>query len=114
MDNFGDWLDKQLKLLDLSQADLSRTTGITTAHMSRLISGQRKPGNDAILSIARALKIPPEDVFRAAGILPPAIDPNHTPSLGEWMKMFTDADPDTREQLLAMARALSNLPKRKK
>lgn len=55
----------------MSQSDLARATGITTAQMSRIISGERNAGKETILNIAHALKLPPETVFRAAGLLPP-------------------------------------------
>ena len=55
----------------MSQADLSRATKITTAHMSRIISGERNPGKDALSAISYALRLPPDLVFEKAGLLPP-------------------------------------------
>ncbi len=57
--------------LDLTQADLSRLSGISPAQISRLLNGLSKPGPDACLALAHALHLSPETVFRAAGILPP-------------------------------------------
>lgn len=72
--NFGTWLLDELKERDMIQAELARACKITTAQMSRIISGARNPGKDTIVNIAQALKIPPEVVFRAAGLLPPKAD----------------------------------------
>lgn len=54
----------------MSQSDLARASNITTAQISRIISGQRNPGKDALVSIAHALKLPPDMVFERAGVLP--------------------------------------------
>lgn len=67
---FGDWLLERLKEKDMSQAELARAADISRASISDVISGRRNIGNDLAVSIARALRIPPEQIFRAAGILP--------------------------------------------
>jgi len=69
--DFTEWLTNELTVKGWDQAELSRRSGITTAHISRIMTGQRHPGSDALSGIARALRLPPEDVFRRAGLLPP-------------------------------------------
>jgi transcriptional regulator with XRE-family HTH domain len=70
MENFGDWLREELKDRGMSQKDLAVRSGITPAQISRIISGSRGAGEESLSAIARALKLPLETVFRAAGILP--------------------------------------------
>lgn len=53
------------------QAELARRSHISDAHISRLVAGGRKPGNESAKAIARAFRLPPEEVMRHAGILPP-------------------------------------------
>lgn len=69
--DFSSWLESELAARSWSQADLARRSKITTASISRIMTGDRKPGPDVCLAIAEAFKIPPESVFRAAGLLPP-------------------------------------------
>lgn len=71
MDTFVEWLQAELKTRDWTQADLARRSRVSQTHLSRIMNDMRKPGPDALVSIARALRIPPEDVFRQAGIIPP-------------------------------------------
>lgn len=71
VDNFGTWLVAELEQRDLSQSDLARMSGLSRGTLSNMISGVRGRGPDSIMAIAKALKLPPEQVFRAAGILPP-------------------------------------------
>jgi len=75
MDNlFGIWLLEELEKRGMSQADLSRSSGITTAQMSRIISGTRGAGKKTLTAIAHALRLPPDLVFEKAGILPPTTE----------------------------------------
>jgi transcriptional regulator with XRE-family HTH domain len=69
--DFSNWLVVQLEQREMTQADLAKKSGITPAQISRIISGRRGIGEDAAQKIAKAFKLPPEDVYRAAGILPP-------------------------------------------
>lgn len=68
---FGDWLQGELNNRGWDQAELARRSGISTAQISRIVTGGRQPGRSSIDGIARALRLPPEDVLRQAGILPP-------------------------------------------
>ncbi len=70
MDNFGTWLLKELEQRDMSQSDLAKLSGLSRGTLSNLISGTRGIGTDSIEAIARALRLPPETVYRAAGLLP--------------------------------------------
>jgi len=71
MNKFGSWLTEELKKRDMNQSDLARASNITTAQISRIISGTRGVGEQALTSIAHALRLPPDLVFEKAGILPP-------------------------------------------
>jgi len=72
---FKNWLLDKLKEKDWTQADLARATSLTTGAVSNYING-RIPDEAALRKIAKALKLPAETVFRAAGILPPALPSN--------------------------------------
>lgn len=68
---FGEWLQRELDNRGWDQAELSRRSGISSAQVSRIVTGGRQPGKDSINGIARALRLPPEEVLRQAGVLPP-------------------------------------------
>lgn len=75
MENFSEWLRKQLKDKRWRQADLARAANLDPAVISNLVNEIRGPGEDTCTAIARALDLPPETVFRAAGLLPPVATP---------------------------------------
>lgn len=67
--NFSEWLLQQMRERDLSQSDFSRLTGLTRQAISYYTTGKSKqPDEFALQKIAIALQLPPEEVYRAAGI----------------------------------------------
>ena len=91
--DFGDWLLQQLNSRKWEQKYLAKLSGVTAAQISRIISGTRQPGPDALLGIARAFNLTPEDVFRRAGLLP----------------MPANATVDDRRSLAELVRKLERL-----
>lgn len=103
--DFVEWLQGELDKQNWKKADLAKASGISSAHITRIMKREQDPGSDACIAIARALKLPPEDVFRFAGILPPK--PEEAPGMGELIHLYLEADPEERDRMLDIARALS-------
>lgn len=70
MNTLADWLIKELKIREWTQAELARRAGVSRAAISDVISGKRNMGTELAQSVAEALKAPVEEVYRVAGILP--------------------------------------------
>lgn len=73
MDNFSSWLVQELEERGLSQSDLSRMSGLSRGTVNNIVSGTRGRGPESLSAIARALKLPPEKLYRVAGLLPSAV-----------------------------------------
>jgi transcriptional regulator with XRE-family HTH domain len=69
--DFSEWLRKQLSDYRWTQADLAAKSGVSPAQIARVLSGERGLGMQSLSAIAKAMKIPPDEVFIAAGWLPP-------------------------------------------
>jgi transcriptional regulator with XRE-family HTH domain len=67
---FADWLDKALKTNNLTASELARRAGVDKGVISRLINKERDPSPETLSAIAQAFQLPPEIVFRIAGLLP--------------------------------------------
>lgn len=106
---FRNWLLDELRKRDWIQADLARASGLTTATISRYATG-RIPDESALKKIARALKVPPEEAFRAAGILPPKIQPDKEAE--EIYYETQDLTQQEKEEVLAFIRMKKNLRKK--
>lgn len=82
---FGKWLKRQLDEHNppWNQSDLARATVmggqyVSQAQIGRAIRGERGLGEKSVTAIAKALEIPPEVVYREAGLLPPKEDESPT------------------------------------
>lgn len=69
--DFVTWLNDELATQGWSRADLARATGLHKGSISNVLNGQRQPSVDFVMAVARAFKMPPEELFRRAGLLPP-------------------------------------------
>lgn len=67
---------------NVSLAELSRRTGISTSTLSRLESAQRKPGLELLLPIAAALAVPLDDIVAAPRVIDPRVPQDTTRSNG--------------------------------
>lgn len=70
MDNFAKWLQEELDYRDWKQADLARAANLDSAVISNLINEKRGAGETTATAIAKAFGLPPDFVFRKAGLLP--------------------------------------------
>lgn len=69
-EDFANWLRDQLNTRGWTQAKLAGLMGMSPAQVTRIMSGERGIGEQSLTAIAKAFKIPPEEVYRAAGLLP--------------------------------------------
>ena len=72
--DFSEWLREEMKRRGLNQSDLARAANVTRAAINGIMTGARGPGQDLCNAIAQAFSMPPEEVFRKAGLLPPSHD----------------------------------------
>jgi transcriptional regulator with XRE-family HTH domain len=72
---FGTWLDRELQQKGWSQSEAARRGEMSSQMINAIINGQANPGLESCQGIARAFKLPLEDVFRLAGILPVKLVP---------------------------------------
>lgn len=104
VNTFSEWLQKELDQRGWTQSHLSRVAGIARGTLSNISSGNREMGPDTALAIARALNIPPEAVFRAAGLLPP--EPKADPILERVNHLLSQLPEDDQENILGLVEAL--------
>lgn len=102
--NFAEWLRTELSSQGMSQAALSRATGLHTGSISNVLNGQRKPGSDFVLAVSRALKMNPETLYRRAGILPPKPSPNHDPIIDEAIEAMARLSENDKREIVEYAR----------
>ena len=96
--NFGEWLKEILDKQKINQSELAAMTGVLPAQISRIISGERGTTPEMLDKIAHALKLPPKQVFEAAGWL------NETPKKDKMIEqiehMYSELPDDDKAEIL--------------
>jgi transcriptional regulator with XRE-family HTH domain len=67
---FSEWLQAEMNKRGLSQSDLARAADLNRAVINKLLNGKSHPQPATLEAISRALKLPIETTYRAAGLLP--------------------------------------------
>lgn len=91
-----------MKRLGWKQADLARASNLDSAVISNIINGRRGLGESAARAIARAFDLPPETVFRAAGLLPDK--PKADQKIDEALHILSKLDADDLEEIIQIAK----------
>ena len=68
--NFSEWLQAEIDKRGWSQSDLARSADLNRAVINKLLNGKSHPQPATLEAISRALKVPIEITYRAAGLLP--------------------------------------------
>ena len=101
---FIDWVRDGMRERNWSQVDLARHAEMTRQSISALITGKNKPGMKICTGIARAFNLPPEEVHRKAGLLPPQKQNNERTV--ELKYIFNQLDNHHQELVLNMVRSI--------
>lgn len=109
---FANWLEDELRQRDWRQADLAAASNVDSGYISRMLSGDRTPGPETCVMIARGLNVPPEEVFRRAGFLPERRQYDVQEERALWI--FSQLPEDLQRYLLTQMEALLDEEQRKR
>lgn len=101
VNKFRELVIAEINALGWSQSDLARAAGVSKSSISMALNEDRQPGTELCLGIAHALKKPPEEVYRWAGLLPPA--PGQNPTIEQINYVTAGLPPDEQENILEYA-----------
>lgn len=103
---FNDWLVREMSKRGWSQSDLARSSELNRAVINKLLNGQTYPRPSTLEAIARAFRVPVEQVFRVAGLLPDV--PESESYLEEVMHHIRQIqNPQHRTTILLLIKALT-------
>lgn len=72
--DFSEWLQAEMDKRGWSQSDLARYADLNRAVINKLLNGKSHAQPTTLEAISRALRIPLETIYRAAGLLPASAD----------------------------------------
>jgi len=110
-ERFSEWLIEEIRTRAWSQNELARRASVTSSAVSQVITGRTAAGPDFCRGVARALDKPAEEVFRRAGLLPPATD--ETSRAKEALHLFEQLTTQRQDDLLAQMRALLQIERQR-
>lgn len=114
MDNeidFPQWLQSKMDEREWGQSDLAHKARINRQVIWGYLNRKRgKPDEDQLKAIAKALEIPVEEIYRAAGILPPEPEPDLlTKAI---MYLVRDLENDEKNEILEYVKLRRRISKR--
>ncbi len=101
-ESFRVWLLGELEHRKWSGAMLARKSNLTRSHISRILSGERMPGVNALVAIAHAFSIPEEVVLRHAGKI--ATQRKEVDGQVELVEIYVKMNTENRNRILDIAR----------
>jgi len=105
MNPFVRWLEAELHDRHWSNNELARQAELSSASVSQVMTGRQQPGLDFCRGVAEALNVPPERVFRLAGLLPPK--PQRDEVIDEILFYYDQMTPQAQAHLRMIARAFA-------
>lgn len=102
--DLGKWLLEELAERRWSMREFARRCEVTESTISRIISGKRNPSSELCRTMSHVLRLPPERIFREAGLLPPALE--HSPDIKEALYLFRELPEDEQLRILLIMRTL--------
>lgn len=103
MEDFANWLEEKLRERGWQPSDLARKANLGNSTVTRILNQSRGAGPEVCAAIAHILQVPPELVFRKAGLLPPKPEP--VPGLEELAYLFEQLEEEKRQLALVTLRA---------
>jgi transcriptional regulator with XRE-family HTH domain len=74
---FASWLQNEMNERGWNNSELARRAGVSRGAIGNVLRGDRGVGKDIGRGIAKALNLPPEEIYRMVDILPPSRNPEN-------------------------------------
>jgi len=104
---FSEWLQAEMDKRGWSQSELARYADLNRAVINKLLNRKSHPQPPTLEAISRALRIPIEITYRAAGLLPSA--PDNDEAVEEAIHVFKSIQNAQRKATaIALLKALIN------
>lgn len=97
------FLNEALNKRGWSQRELARRAHLSPTSISEVMAGKRGPGKRFCQAVAKALQVPAEEIFQAAGIIDP---PPTTVLFSELINLAKSLSEPNQKKLIEYARFL--------
>jgi transcriptional regulator with XRE-family HTH domain len=108
MSDLGDFIRMQRQLSHMTLRQLAELSDVSNAYLSQLERGLYQPSAQVLKSLAGALELSAEELYRRAGLLDGDSDPSAPPSVEEAIRLDDALTPEQKEALIGVYRGLSS------
>lgn len=98
--DFAEWLEGELEKRNWRPSELAKAAGLYQSTLWKVLNRERAAGADVCTSLARALRLPPEIVFRQAGLLPPLPEEPDAQQVTKCLDYYKRLPSRVREEVL--------------
>lgn len=99
-------MNEEIKKRDWSYSELARRMGVVPSNVSMVLNGHLKPTWDFCAAVSRAINLPPEEIFRRAGLLPSLPGQKTDTHIQELLEMAKGLSEDDRRMVLEIVRVV--------
>lgn len=104
--DFVDWVKSEMQRQRLRRTELARVGGIDSGYVSHVLNREQAPGVAFCQGVAKALKIPEQEVMHRAGLSQEKPITYNQPGLQSVIDAALELTPEQRETAAALMRAL--------
>ena len=108
MSDLGDFIRMQRRLSQLSLRQLAELADVSNAYLSQLERGLYQPSAQVLKSLAGALELSAEELYRRAGLLDEDGDSAPAPSVEETIRLDEALTEEQKEALIGVYRGFAS------
>jgi transcriptional regulator with XRE-family HTH domain len=102
---FGDFLQSQRRLANISQRQLARASGVSDSYLSQVERGLYRPSADVLKALAHAFEMPISTMFAQSGLMDAAPEAAPSPSIEAAIRNDTQLNAEQKSALLGVYKA---------
>jgi len=102
---FGDFLQSQRRLANISQRQLARASGVSDSYLSQVERGLYRPSAEVLKALAHAFEMPVSTMFAQSGLMDAASEDAPPPGVEAAIRSDTQLNAQQKNALLGVYKA---------
>ena len=102
---FGDFLQSQRRLANISQRQLARASGVSDSYLSQVERGLYRPSAEVLKALAHAFEMPVATMFAQSGLMDAASHDAPSPGIEAAIRNDTQLTAQQKRALLGVYKA---------
>ncbi len=108
---FGDFLQSQRRLANISQRQLARASGVSDSYLSQVERGLYRPSAEVLKALAQAFEMPVSTMFAQSGLIDVAAEDASAPGIEAAIRNDTQLNAQQKNALLGVYKAFIAEPR---